>query len=267
MENKTSEYLSNFGNVSTLPRKQLLDEMDRVWVQLGLNNKNSLASQPMTVGEFYSHPVWILNSLFSDFDSVSKKHRVAIAEQVKKMSASRVADYGGGGGVLLARYISEVAASSVDIIEPYPSSIFVERLSKISSVKFVSVLDKDYDVVIAQDVLEHVDNPLDIAIQQICATRINGHLIFANSFYPDIKCHLPSTFYLRHTFKKLMSYAGLSFVGRVIGAEHALVFRRIGPIKKDAFDSAVKRAKILGPILNFIWPVASKCKRIINMMR
>lgn len=266
IKNKTSEYLSTFGNLSILSREQLLDEMDRIWIQLRLNNKSSLASQSIAVGKFYSHPVWVLNGLFSDFNSVSKKHRIAIAEQIKRLEASRVADYGGGSGVL-ARSISEIAASAVDIIEPYPSDMFIEGLSKVANIKFLSALDKDYDVVIAQDVLEHVDNPLELTIQLICATRMNGYLIFANCFYPDIKCHLPSTFYLRHTFSNLMSYAGLSLIGRVSGAEHALVFRRIGPIQTVVFKTAAKRAKILGPILNMIWPFASKCKRIMNKLR
>jgi 2-polyprenyl-6-hydroxyphenyl methylase/3-demethylubiquinone-9 3-methyltransferase len=266
MDNKIVKYLSSFGNISALPRKQLLDEIDRVWIQYGLNNRRNLASQAKAVAEFYNHPVWVLNGLFSDYDSVSKKHRVAIAEQVKKLNASRVADFGGGSGVL-ARCITEVAEATIDIIEPYPSNIFVERFKKINSIRFVDKLKEEYDVVIAQDLLEHVDNPTDLALQLICATRMNGHLIFANSFYPIIKCHLPSTFYLRYTFIKIMSYAGLTPVGPIVGAEHAIVFRRVSPIQKDTFKYAVRMAKILGPIMNMMWPVASKCKQIINMTR
>lgn len=249
-----------------LTRERLLNEIDRAWIKLKLDNSKLLSLQSEAVGKFYSHPVWILNGIYSALNLASRNHRIAIAEQIKQLGALRVADYGGGSGVL-AQYIYEISNSSVDIIEPYPSAIFVESLSKITNISFLSALGQDYDVVIAQDVLEHIDNPTKLAIELICSTRIDGHLIFANSFYSDLKCHLPSTFYLRHTFSNLMVYAGLLLVGHVSGAEHALVFRRVGPIQADAFDSAIKRAKILGPILNLIWPVASKCKRIINKLR
>lgn len=266
MTTRTISYLSGFGDIGKLPRQRLLDEMDNVWVELKLDNTIPLSIQSDAVGRFYCHPVWALNGVFSELDLDSKKHRIAIADYIKLIGASRVADYGGGSGVL-ARFISEVSPACVDIIEPYPFQIFADRLKGFSSVQFVPVLDQGYDVVVAQDVLEHVDNPLELAVQLISSTRMGGHLIFANCFYPDIKCHLPATFYLRHTFPSLMSYVGLKLVGRVGGAEHALVFKRIGPFQRDAFDSAAKRAKIFGTVLNRIVSFARKSKQFVKNMR
>lgn len=225
-----------------------------------LNNIHTLNTQMTAVAEFYSHPVWILKGLFSEYDLESNAHRKAIAQCIKKIQGEKIADYGGGSGVL-ARYVAkELPIADVQIIEPYSSTIFVERLKDVRSVKFVAELGCDYDVVIAQDVLEHVDNPINLAVDLIKATRMGGYLIFANSFYPDIKCHLPATFYLRHTFAGLMKYAGLEFVERVPGAEHSLLFKRIAEVNHQALGIADRIAKLIGPTLNWVRRAASKGK-------
>ena len=48
-------------------------EMDRVWNELGLVNTMPLDGQP--IGEFYEHPVWRMNGVFSVVDSGSASHR------------------------------------------------------------------------------------------------------------------------------------------------------------------------------------------------
>jgi 2-polyprenyl-6-hydroxyphenyl methylase/3-demethylubiquinone-9 3-methyltransferase len=263
MTNRTEVYLASFGDISKLPRQRLLDEIDYVWTELRLDNSIALNLQLDAIEQFYSHPVWILNGIFSALDPDSKNHRIAIAEYIKQLGALFVADYGGGSGVL-ARCIAEVSTAQIDIVEPYPSKIFVERLNDLNGVHFVPELDQDYDVVIAQDVLEHVDNPLEHVIKLVSATRIGGHLIFANCFYPEIKCHLPRTFYLRHTFSTLMKYAGLELVGHVNGAEHALVFKRICSIKIDCLKVANKKAKMFGVTINHIISIIRKSKLVIK---
>lgn len=45
------------------------DELDRVWHQFRLDNRRPLDEQP--VGEFYRHPVWLMNGLFSAVDPTS----------------------------------------------------------------------------------------------------------------------------------------------------------------------------------------------------
>ena len=182
-----NNYLSNFGNVSTLDREELLKEIDRVWDELGLNNSKKLSEQTDGVSQFYSHNVWILNGLFSEFDSVSRGHRISIADFISKMHAHLVADYGGGSGTLAKLLAQKCTDTKIDIVEPYPSQYFKNKLQDIPNVKFVPDLNLKYDVLIAQDVLEHVDDPVDLALNMIDAVNLNGHLIFANRFYPDIK--------------------------------------------------------------------------------
>jgi len=260
-----SSYISRFGDISKLPRQVLLDELDKVWVNFGLDNSIPLSEQVEDVSKFYSHPVWVLNGIFSELDPTSKSHREAIAQYIKNLNISRVADYGAGSGVL-ARFIAGATNAQIDIIEPYPSNSLVNNLSLSAKINIIPHLVPDYDVIIAQDVLEHVDNPVDLAVDLIDSTKMGGYLIFANCFYPVIKCHLPSTFYLRHTFSYVMAYAGLILVEPVKGAEHALVFKRIGPARHQKLAMADKRAKSLGLMLNRIQAPVGKVKQLVRRL-
>ncbi len=245
-----SSYLSSFGEISTIRREVLLDELDRVWHELKLDNSRRLSEQQEKVAAFYSHEVWILNGLFSEQDPVSRQHRVAIAEFISNLPVRKVADYGGGSGTL-ARFIAEKKLGiDVDIIEPFPAQIFKTKVESVRSVNFVSQLNQQYDLLIAQDVLEHVDDPIDLSLKLIESVKINGYLIFANRFYPDISCHLPSTFYLRHQFKRVMKFAGLEFLNSISGAKHALVFKKISIANHAAVCRAISFAKVYGSLLN-----------------
>jgi len=258
-----NNYILKFGDISQLKRQVLLDEMDSAWSNLNLDNEKSLSSQIDGISKFYSHPVWILNGIFSELDPVSKSHRKFIASYIKDINVARVADYGGGSGVL-ARMIATATSTQIDIIEPYASDYFLEKLKPFNNINVVPHLIPEYDVVVAQDVLEHVDNPVGLAVDLVNATRMNGVVIFANCFYPDIKCHLPSTFYLRHTFSNLMAYAGLKFVERIKGAEHALVYQRVSPVLPKELEAANSRAKAFGSILNRIHSSVSKVKQLVK---
>jgi 2-polyprenyl-3-methyl-5-hydroxy-6-metoxy-1,4-benzoquinol methylase len=252
-----NSYLEKFGDIKKLPRDVLLNEMDAVWDTLKLNNKKKLAHQIDSVAKFYSHPVWVLNGLFSELDPISKQHRVAIAEYIKTLSKiSLVADYGGGSGVLARIIYEHLSELEIDIIEPYPNDYFLSKINESKNINYLKDLHKQYDVIIAQDVLEHLDDPIALAIELIKSVKNEQYLIFANCFYPDIKCHLPSTFYLRHTFIKIMCYTGLTFIGRVKNAEHILIFKKTGNINLNKLNQSIKLAKIYGPLLNTLSTVA-----------
>jgi 2-polyprenyl-6-hydroxyphenyl methylase/3-demethylubiquinone-9 3-methyltransferase len=260
-------YLAQFGDVSKLERSTLLQEMDTVWDHFGLDNSGTLASQFKKATHFYNHPVWVLNGLFSEADPVSRGHREAIVQYLNKLSISRVADYGGGGGVL-ARFIStDLPWAEVDIVEPYPADYFLRDLANMGRVQYVSRLRGPYDAVIAQDVLEHVDDPAGLALELVDAVRLDGYLVFANCFYPIIKCHLPATFYLRHQFGWLMRFAGLKHIGHVPGASHAHVFQRKRPVDRPKFRRANTLAKRVGPTLNAALDFAKKTKQVLKFMR
>jgi 2-polyprenyl-6-hydroxyphenyl methylase/3-demethylubiquinone-9 3-methyltransferase len=238
-------------------------EMDKVWDAVGLDNCAPLKGQ--NVGLFYSHPVWIMNAFFTGADPVSAKHRHSIAKFASELGVRRIADYGGGGGEL-ARKISELCPSAtIDIVEPFPSALGKQRISGLENVRIVGKLTGEYDLIIAQDVLEHVDQPIAVAEEIAGALKVGGTAIFANCFYPVIKCHLPRTFHLRYTFKFVVGLGGLKYKGSVQGALHAQIFQ-----KKDSqrsFGSSVLVAEKLsfiggGRLLNFAANVLHKLKRL-----
>jgi 2-polyprenyl-3-methyl-5-hydroxy-6-metoxy-1,4-benzoquinol methylase len=247
-------YLNRFGYGHNLSIQELWSEMDRIWCDLGLDNHSPLAGQ--AVGEFYSHPVWILNGLFASIDPESVGHRESIAKYIGDLGqdASLIADFGGGSGVL-AKTIAQRSGNvrEIDIIEPYPFEYFRALYSDDKKIKYVPEFSHDdYDMVIAQDVLEHVDDPIEIAVDCLSAVRTGGLVVFANCFYPVIMCHLPGTFFLRHTFRYVLSVPGVEFVGTVKGAEHALIFKKTGDVDVPSMRGKERFAKRIGPFLNVL---------------
>jgi len=249
-------YLQKINNASCPSVSWVWSEMDRVWDEVGLDNTKKLHNQ--AVANFYSHPIWIANGVFSATDPISIQHRNAIALQVSRFGAQRVADYGGGFGQLALVLHETQPTVQIDIIEPYPSQLGIKRVEHLSKIRFIQQFEGQYECVLAQDVLEHVEQPIELLTQMVQSTKKGGHLIFANCFYPVIKCHLPSTFYLRHTFTWLAFGMGLKFIGTVDGANHAQVFKRVRDISECRVILIVGIAKVLGFFINFAMSMRAK---------
>jgi 2-polyprenyl-6-hydroxyphenyl methylase/3-demethylubiquinone-9 3-methyltransferase len=221
-------------------------EMDRVWQQLTLNNRISLTVQ--RVGDFYSHPVWLMNGIFTAVDPASAAHRQAIARYIASIGARSIADYGGGFGELAIAITRHAVEAEVAIVEPYPSPFSVKRLITDERIHFINnMVDHRFEVVVAQDVLEHVEDLVLLASQLANSVRVGGAVVFANSFYPLIQCHLPATFHLRHTFRTVMLALGLRYRETVSGASHAEVFFRMGDIKLERARRAERITRLGQP--------------------
>ena len=264
-----NNYLAHFDHARTLSNPQLCAEIDRVWDSYGLDNRKKVSEQQ--IGPFYSHPVWILNGLFAEADPVSLGHRRAISNFIFNHSDDplreiHIADFGGGSGVLaevISRYCSNVAA--IDIVEPWPFDYFTARHAGNGKIRYVDDFVTDgYDFVIAEDVLEHVEDPIQVALRCINAARVNGYLIFANCFYPAIKCHLPQTFYLRHTFRYVITSHALVFEGVVPGANHAQVFIKTAGVDEEAIRGRAHLAQRLGPLLNRAGEIKAQLGRVLR---
>ncbi len=226
-------------------------EMDRVWEQLKLNNALPLAGQ--AIGDYYKHPVWVMNGVFTRLDPVSAGHRSAIASYIAQTGAANIADYGGGGGALAQALMRSMPNAKVSLIDPYPSRVSVGYLKNEPEIHFVSELSAlGYDAIIAQDVLEHVEDPVRIAFDIAEAVREGGKAIFANCFSPVIQSHLPTTFHLKHTFHLVLRAMGLRYLGRVEGAAHAQVFERRGQLKLAGARRVETISRLLRPILNAV---------------
>lgn len=254
-----AEYLANLPRALP-PVEWVWQEMDRIWLGCGLDNRLPLKDQPVTA--FYSHPVWLMNGVFTQVDPVSVRHRSAITKYLAMADMHRIADFGGGFGSLAVSMAHAIPAAKVDIIEPYPTGVAIERIKQESQVSFWPDLDTRacYDAVVAQDVLEHVEDPVGLAANLAGAVRENGVVIFANCFHPFILCHLPSTFHLRHTFPQVMSALGLRYLGAVAGAGHAHVFRRCGPLSVERARFAERVSRLLGPALNLVGAAVARMR-------
>jgi 2-polyprenyl-3-methyl-5-hydroxy-6-metoxy-1,4-benzoquinol methylase len=261
LEQADINYLKKVASLERPPIEWIWKEMDRVWNALGLENHTALQGQ--AIGEFYSHPIWVINGVFSAVDSVSVKHRDSIAEFVSRIGVKRAADYGGGFGELALRLHVVNLKIQIDIVEPYPSKLGMLRVAGKTGIQFVNELDGEYDCVIAQDVLEHVEDPIRLACKIAAAVRVGGVVIFANCFYPVIQCHLPSTFHLRHTFPMVMRAHGLRYLGRVEGASHAQIFKRTGRLDIMCARRAERISRMLGSALNFALAVRARLKRLV----
>jgi len=254
-------YLEKVASLERPPIEWIWQEMDRAWNTLGLENRRALQGQ--AIGEFYSHPVWVVNGVFSAVDPVSVQHRDSIAEFVSRIGVKRAADYGGGFGELALRLHAVAPKIQIDIVEPYPSKLGMLRVAGKAGIQFVNELDGQYDCVIAQDVLEHVEDPIRLACEIAAAVREGGVVIFANCFYPVIQCHLPSAFHLRHTFPMVMRAHGLRYLGRVEGASHAQVFERTGRLDIVCARRAEHISRLLGSALNLARAAMVRLKRLV----
>jgi 2-polyprenyl-6-hydroxyphenyl methylase/3-demethylubiquinone-9 3-methyltransferase len=241
------EYLSNFQPIERLDLKTLQNELDAVWDYYELNNKDVKESDA-GLRDFYRHPVWILNGLFASTDPESRSHRLAIAKYTVEKNLCRIADFGGGSGVT-AKIISEYSPKmTIDIIEPYYSN----KNNDIGNIRYIKEYEGRYDLIIFQDVLEHMESPLNVLRSIKDKLSTNGRLIFGNCFYPSIKCHLPKTFYLRWTFRLVMYANGFEFDGFVDKFRHLQIYKVAN--KKEINNSIIFLFpfKCIGILLNIL---------------
>lgn len=178
------------------------------------------------VAAFYRHPVWLVNGVFADVHGESRSHREALARWVAGSGRRRIVDFGGGYGALARRLAARVPEAEIRVVDPFPSALSVAGCAAFPQIRYVPEVVEPAEILIAQDVLEHVADPVRLAARLVQHTLPGGYLVFANHFQPSIKCHVPSTFHLERTFPRLMALLGCTFRTRVAGCEHALVFER-----------------------------------------
>ena len=214
--------------------------VDVVWDELDCCNTNLNWEK---ISEFYQHPVWILNGLFTEQHKLSRQYRMAIANWItQNKNIACILDYGGGFGTL-ARMIAEKNKNLiVDIYEPYPSQIAVSKVEGYSKINFISSIDRKYDCLVSTDVLEHTPDPIGLFGEMIDAVKVNGFLMIGNCFYPQVKCHLPQTFHLRYSFDQFAKLHGLKIMGSCQGS-YIKIYQKIVDKKVDI--SKIKRLEIV----------------------
>lgn len=216
-------YLQTWSGTKLPSVEGIWKEMDAAWDACwgcsGTDAREALET-------FYRHPVWLLNGIFTEVDTVSKGHREAIAKYVASMHPVVVCDFGGGFGTLARRMADLMPMTRIEVVEPYPRPIALALAKRFPNLVYVNEMPRRADVVIAQDVLEHVPNPIDLTAKLVSPLAPNCAFIAANCFQPVIKCHLAETFHLQQTFRHCVTPLGLDFSNTIPGAPHAEVFLR-----------------------------------------
>ena len=248
---KETDYIDSF-QIENLSYKLLCQELNRVWRQLGCCNRLELIKQKDKIDRFYRHPVWRLNSLYSQTDPISKSIRSSIVRKIKDLDIDTVIDFGGGDGHL-ASLIRSKAGVKAFVFDPYQN----ERDLSIDQKELNGA---QFDGLVCLDVLEHTDNPMNLIKQMAGMVRLDGYLIIGSCFYPVIDCHIPRSFYMRHIFSIVAFLFGFNYIGRVAGAEYVHVYRKVS---EKGMPSKVFRTglKVLGYTLN----QAEKIMRIIGL--
>ncbi|MCS6791352.1 MAG: class I SAM-dependent methyltransferase [Oscillatoriaceae bacterium SKW80] len=214
-------YLNQFVDQKTLSLEELWQLMAQAWENLGAGYTEN---HQEAVAKFYASPVWLLNGIFTEWDPQSKQHREKIAEWVANIRPNLVVDFGGGYGSLGRKIAANCPNTDVKIVEPYPRKAALALAEQYTNLEYVAQLPKNIDVLIAQDVLEHVLDPLATFYTLLEAVRVGGYVITANCFYPVIKCHLPVNFHFRYTFALIVTQLGCDYLGTLPGVNHAQIF-------------------------------------------
>lgn len=198
--------------------------MDAEWARTGAGYSPAEAA---ALGEFYASPVWLMNGIFTEIDPESQGHRMAIADYVAGLQPRHVADYGGGFGAFSRLLRQKLPDATIEVIEPYPTRLGLALAEK-SGISYASELPPGADVVTAQDVLEHVTDPLDLMGKLLAPLAPGALVITANCFKPVIKCHYPGAYHFNFTFRHVAVHLGCDYVESVPGADHAEVYQKTG---------------------------------------
>jgi hypothetical protein len=205
--------------------EQIWAAMDFAWDAMGIDNNDP---DPEKLSKFYSHPVWLLNGLFIEQHRESLAHRSVFAEWISGTEPSRVVDFGGGFGTL-ARIVAErYPEACVEVLDPYPRPEAVRATERYENLSFSEKLEGEYDVIIATDVFEHVNDPVGLAFKVSAHIPVGGRFLTANHFVPSIKCHLPSTFHFNRSWDLVMARLGFETEDRVT---YGTVYRRVKKVK------------------------------------
>lgn len=219
--------------------------MDECWLALECDPR----IMDERVQQFYQHPVWLLNGLFAETHAESISHRQAMVDWAVLRRPLRIADYGGGFGTLAAMLASSLPDASIDVIEPYPHSLALERARGIPNLEYRGSLQGAYDLIFATDVFEHVPDPVALAMELKESLGDRGSLLMANCFEPVIHCHLPQNMHFLHTWRRVMSAIGLKQIEQVAYGDTFMTDRACD---HDAARRVEKRSRMHHKLLSWL---------------
>lgn len=251
-------YLSQFQE-KDLHLTEIWELMDRAWESAGAGYAET---DKEALSNFYASPVWLLNGIFSECDTDSKHHRDDIANWLAERAFDTIVDYGGGFGSLARKIAARCPDTQVQVVEPFPRKLALALSEDFPNLTFVPTLSRYADCVIAQDVLEHIADPLGIFGQLLVHVKVGGYVITANCFFPVIKCHLPQTFHFRHTFRHIVPSLGCRYVGTIPGVGHAQIFQKSD--SEPDWYKARRQERLSKRIAPLVHPVVEPAKVLVR---
>ena len=195
--------------------------MDRAWDDLGIDEMNPGEE----LHKYYSHPVWLLNGLYGESDTLTETHRSDIASWASTINPKRIADLGGGFGGLSRKVAHILPQSTVEVIEPFPHGAALALAEGCDNLSYEKDFDGLYSLIMAVDVLEHLIDPLDSVLNAIYHLEVGGHFLFANCFKPVIKCHLSHNNHFDMSWSTIMHALGL---GEEMTVSYGSCFIKVG---------------------------------------
>jgi 2-polyprenyl-6-hydroxyphenyl methylase/3-demethylubiquinone-9 3-methyltransferase len=149
--------------------------MDKVWHEIGCNQSDPFDGK---LEQYYKHPVWVLNSLFSEQDPSSQINRQEIVDWiVSKQDISNVLDFGGGMGSLARALAIALPNLDIKIYEPSPHPFALGLTQSHHNIRYTKTIESEYDCIICLDVMEHLLSPLKTLKQLVESTKADGYLI------------------------------------------------------------------------------------------
>jgi hypothetical protein len=233
--------------------------LDETWIELGCD-PNKVDSN---VKNFYKHPVWLVNGLFSDIDPLSVEFRKIFTRWIKTKYPKRVADFGGGFGTLASFIGKELPHTLVEIIDPHPNPA-VKNYRSLKNVKFTEQFTGKYDLIIATDVFEHLSDPINDLKRTGKYLDYGGWYLIANCFEPVIMCHLPQHFHFRATWDYIMKAMGYEIGDKVA---YGRAYRKISKFDEVLARKISKRGKAIDLVIkSFSTKKFGRLNNILNRL-
>ncbi|OYT19057.1 MAG: hypothetical protein CCU26_13580 [Nitrospira sp. UW-LDO-01] len=251
-------YLSRLQG-SELDLAKIWELMDCEWENAGAGYSET---HQEAVSKFYESPVWLLNGLFTECDQDSKRHRDRIAAWLAGHAFEVIYDYGGGYGSLARKIAVLCPNSQVMVVEPFPRKLALAVSRSFTNLTFVAALPGRADCIVAQDVLEHIVDPLDVFGHLLHHVHVGGYIVTANCFYPDIKCHLPQTFHLRYAFRHIVPSLGCTYVGTIPGVRHAQIFQKTD--SEPNWEKARRQERLSKSWSRVVHPIVEPIKALVR---
>ncbi len=231
---------------------EIWKEMDVVWDFFNCDAR--IMDERVT--EFYNHPIWLLNGFFVENDLASKTNREVFLSWIKDKSPKRIADFGGGFGTLARMIADAMPDTEIEVIEPHPNAIALHRAKRFSNLSYKPGFEGEYDLIVATDVFEHVQDPLLLFFQTASFIGNEGYYLTANCFAPVIKCHLPQNFHFGQSWNFVVESMGMKVSDRLL---YGTTFKKISSLK-------IEDARLLEKKSEYLWQYTQNVPGRLNRL-